>query len=195
MNYLNVFLAVAYWLLFAFTVVHAADIYWRHKILFYPQTNTLALLLASWIVLAGTYLAYLHLYHFGSFPVLWMFANFALLEAVRRYHRHSTERIMVLAAIGIIAGAASLAAGWLPELLNPGYQMARYSGIPVTFLVSFVMIITAIVMLFPDVRNKNRFLPVAKPKEEDEGGSGDSGDDIEMQFSSVLALFRGNREP
>ena len=194
MNYLNVFLAVAYWLLFVFTVVHAADIYWRHKILFYPQTNTLALLLASWIVLAGTYLAYLHMYHFGSFPVLWMFANFALLEAVRRYHRHSTERIMVLAAIGIIAGAASLAAGWLPELLNPGYQLARYSGIPVTLLVSFVMIITAIVMLFPDVRNKNRFLPVAKPKD-DEGGSGDSGDDIEMQFSSVLALLRGNREP
>jgi hypothetical protein len=195
MNYLNIGFAVTYWLLFAFTVVHAADIYWRHKILFYPQTNTLALLLASWIVLAGTYLAYLHIYHFGSFPVLWIFANFMLLEAVRRYHRHSTERIMVLAAIGIIAGAASLAAGWLPELLNPGYQLARYSGIPVTFFVSFVMIITACVMIYPDIRNKNRFLPMNRRKDDGGGGSDGSGDDISMQFSSVLALLRGSSEP
>lgn len=193
MDYLNVVWAVVYWLLFIFTVVHAVDIYWRHKITIYPQTNTLALLLASWIVLAGTYLAYLHTYHLGSFPVLWMFANFMLLEAIRRYHRHSTERIMVLAGIGIIAGAASLAAGWLPELLNPGYQLARYSGIPVTLLVSFMMCITAFVMLYPDVRNKNRFLPIEKPK--DGGDSRDTGDDIEAQFASVLALFRGNREP
>lgn len=194
MNYVTVFLAVAYWLLFAFTVVHAIDIYWRHKISLYPQTNTLALLLASWILLAGTYLAYLHMYHFGSFPVMWIAANFALLEAIRRYHRHSTERIMVLAGIGIIAGAASLAAGWLPELLNPGYQLARYSGIPVTLLVSFVMFITAVVMLFPDIRNKNRFLPIDKPKD-DGGASGDSGDDIGVQFSAVLALLRGKSEP
>ncbi len=195
MNYLNVVLAVIYWLLFGFTVVHAADIYWRHKISFYPQTNTLALLLASWILLAGTYLAYLHMYHFGSLPVFWMAANFTLLEAVRRYHRHSTERIMVLAAIGIIAGAASLAAGWLPELLNPGYMLARYAGFPVTVLVSFVMFITALAMFYPDIRNKNRYLPINKPKDDGGGGSGDSGDDISMQFSSVLALLRGSSEP
>jgi hypothetical protein len=195
MNYLFVGLAVLYWLLFAFTVVHAADIYWRHKILFYPQTNTLALLLASWIVLAGTYLAYLHIYHFGSIPLFWMTANFMLLEAVRRYHRHSTERIMVLAAIGIIAGAASLAAGWLPELLNPGYQLARYTGIPVTFLVSFVMFITALAMFYPDIRNKNRFLPMNRRKDDGGGGGDGSGDDISMQFSSVLALLRGSGEP
>ena len=86
------------------------------------------------------------------------------------------------------AGAASLAAGWLPELLNPGYQLARYTGLPVTLLVSFVMLITSLKMLFPDIRNKDPFKALNSPKDEGHKGTGDG----EMQFSSVLALFRGS---
>jgi len=184
-------LAGLYWVALIVAIAHAYDIYLRHKYTLHPQSNTLALLLASWIVLAGTYLAYLHMNHFGSIPLLWVAVNFTFLSSIRRYHRHSTERIMIFAAIGIIAGAASLAAGWLPELLNPGYNLARYSGLPVTLLVSFVMLITSLKMLFPDIRNKDPFKALNSPKDEGHKGTGDG----EMQFASVLALFRGSGKP